>query len=66
MKYYALTDLEFIVPLGECTGITDAMDKEPSGTLWTFSEEGLFELRSKITKALYADELYPPVEVPIP
>ena len=38
MRYFAMTDDEKIVDLGECINIAYAFQREPPNTHWVFSE----------------------------
>ena len=52
MRYFAMTDQEEITLIGDFEDIQEAFDKEPSGTHWVFSEEGLRQFADKIEEIL--------------
>lgn len=52
MRYFAMTDDEQIVPLGDHEHITEAFDNEPENTQWVFSEKSLNALIGRATAAL--------------
>lgn len=47
-RYFALTDDEHVVDLGECADFDEADDKSPQNTHWIFNLAGLEQVRDDI------------------
>jgi len=55
-EWFAFTDTEDIVPLGEHETICDADGSAPINTIWLFRDEGLRSLQLRIEQVLDVPE----------
>lgn len=55
-RYYAFLDNGTVAFFGTFSSITEAMDNEPSTTLWTFSEVALEDMLNTANAAKLAQE----------